>query len=140
MPPGRSARPSPTTCCAPPAPWPATGTPWPAGPPCAGRSSPCPPGWPDRNAAACCACPRTGPGPHHGLRSTTPCSPPGRHQPPPDPAHPPARARPETRMWIRLGRPAGQTCPHAQSRSTIRDRRSTPKCIHGSRLSIEAPF
>ncbi len=35
-------------------------------PPCAANSSPSPPGSPDRSAAGCCTCPRTGPGPSRG--------------------------------------------------------------------------
>ncbi|BBZ55904.1 hypothetical protein MPHO_28960 [Mycolicibacterium phocaicum] len=70
-PPGSSARPSPTTCCAPPASWPEALTPLPAVPPCDGASSTSRPDWPDHNAEQSCTYPPTGPGPDTGLHCGT---------------------------------------------------------------------
>ena len=56
-----AAPPSAATCCAPPAPWPASPTPKPGAPPCAAISSlspPAPPG--TATATSPCTCPKTG--------------------------------------------------------------------------------
>jgi hypothetical protein len=59
--PGSPAPPSATTCCAPPAPWPASPTPKPAAPRCAATSSTSPPAPPATAAARSpCTCPNAG--------------------------------------------------------------------------------
>jgi hypothetical protein len=64
---GFCARPSPTTCCAPPHRRPVHVTPSRAALPCAASSSTFPTAWPARNDAPSCTYPVIGPGPTHGF-------------------------------------------------------------------------
>src|SRR5664279_4279168 len=95
---GRSARPSCTTCSAPPAQLSAALTPSRTAPPCADTSSPSPPDSRARNADRCCTYLSTGPGPSNGPGSG-PQPPTPRQQPEPPTA---ITAQPEPEM---LGQP-----------------------------------
>ena len=138
--PGSSARPSPTTCCAPPACSPATPTPWLVGPPCGGASSTFPPGWPAHNADWYCTYPAIGPGPRHGKHYGATLSAPhpacGRQLQPSPPDHRPPRPHPRKQeSWADQRSPAR---PDQKSRSK-QPAPTPPGFIGGSILSTAAP-
>jgi hypothetical protein len=104
---GDLARPSPTTCYAPPAPSPEPATAAPAAPPCAVTWSTSPPAWPDLNAARSCTYPPTGPGNPHG----SPCgTTPSADDPAPNHRHPTRRPGPTGKA----GQTSSQTTPTRQ--------------------------
>src|SRR6478609_7585547 len=83
--PGPCSPRSPTTCSAPPAPWPETRWESPVVPRCAGTWSTCPPGSPARRAGPRSTCPPTGPARPRGTSCGTTSS----------PARPPFKSRPD---------------------------------------------
>ena len=103
---GDLRRASPTTCSAPPAPWPEPTTPSPVARRCADGSSSSRPASPARNDGRSCTYRLTGPGPNPGPTCSTPSSPrPAAHRPRPDHQHPPPR-RHDQEPTEKLARPA----------------------------------
>ncbi len=127
--PGPSARGSPTTCYAPPRPWPGHAIAPPGGPPCAVTWSTSRPAWPDPNDDRSCTYPGTG----HGNRHGQPC---GTTSSATDPAPEPPTTRPDNqdpdrKSWT------DQRPLHAhhqpESRSTAQP--ATTQSIGGIRLN-----
>jgi hypothetical protein len=133
---GSCAPRSPTTCCEPPASWPAPPTPSHEDQRCDDASSTSQPDSPDPNADRSCTYPVTGPGPITGSHcGATPSD--TAHQPPRPPDHPPKG--PYREHTGKAGQTSDYRLPTTANTTKNQSRNTSTKSIHGLRLNASDP-